>query len=84
MNDFDELVFQRVCHLKDAGQAIAQQTEFTDLGIPLDELVFSLRRLQMMRFCYVLPYPQFAARDFQTFSVEIYADAIDEFLHGSW
>jgi hypothetical protein len=84
MNDFDELVFQRVCRLKDAGQTIAQQTEFIDLGIPLDELVFSLRRLQMMRFCYILPYPQFATRDFRSFSVEIYADAIDEFLRGSW
>jgi hypothetical protein len=80
MNDFDELVFQRLCHLKDAGQMVAQQTEFMDLGIPLDELVYSLKRMQMMKFCYILPYPQFATRDFQSFAVEIYADAINGFL----
>ena len=33
MNDFDDLVFQRLCHLKDAGQTVANQTEFVDLGI---------------------------------------------------
>ena len=82
MNDFDELVFQRLCHLKNAGRAVAQQTEFMDLGISLDELVYSLKRIQLMRFCYILPYPQFATRDFQSFAVEIYADAIDEFLGG--
>src|SRR3954447_12709330 len=82
MNDFDELVFQRLCHLKNARKTVVQQKEFMDLGISLDELVHSLKRMQVMRFCYVLPYPQFATRDFQSFAVEIYADTIDEFLGG--
>ncbi len=82
MSDYDEPVFQRLCHLKDRKQTVAQQTEFLDLGILIDELVYSLWRLQSKGFCYVLPYPQYAMRDFQTFSVEIYFSAIDEFLGG--
>ena len=84
MNDFDDLVFQRLCHLKDAEQTVAHQTEFEDLGISVDEVVYSLKRLQRMRFCYVLPYPQYAERDFQSFSVEIYAEAIHNYLGSGW
>lgn len=82
MSDYDEPVFQRLGHLRNRKQTVAQQTEFLDLGFSTDEQVYSLRRLQSKGFCYVLPYPQYAMRDFQTFSVEIYFDAVNEFLGG--
>lgn len=80
MSEFDDAVFQRLCELKNAVQNVARPADFSALPLSLDELVYSLQRLQQLGFCYILPYPKYATCDFQTFAVEIYFEAIDDFL----